>query len=569
MYHNYFGLKEQAFSIAVNPRYLYMSKQHKEALAHLLYGVKGGGFVLLSGEVGTGKTTIVKCLLEQLPEKTDIAIVLNPMADVADMLCVICEELGIDYDKTRITIKTLTDALYKYLLNNHRQARNTVLLIDEAQLLSEEALEQIRLLTNLETSTQKLLQIILVGQPELNELLARPQMRQLSQRITARFHLMPLTLGETQAYIRHRLAVAGMPEGRSPYPPAIINKIHSFTGGVPRLINIVCERMLIGAYGHNKPIIDQHIFKLACSEVAGSMEQQKGRLKHIDRRILAGTGSIIALLLVIIVWQAMTKPVPQQSPSIPEADNPISQAPASIELLAARTAPTAIPEAALTAAVQPQNSMPMLSEGNGASVANTLDYRTKNYAEAQYNLLTHLGFEVSSETHPCWELTKDRIQCKNTTLETWSELRALNRPAVLILTTPERFTSHATVVGLGETEAEVINSQGETVLVPLTELGPLWTGEVFYIWKRPRGFVEPLVVGQRNSVIQWLAEQFAILDGHSDPLTNKLFTATMQRRVKIFQRSHGLKDDGIVGEQTLMKVNEVMGIDQSLKLLDN
>lgn len=547
MYHNYFGLKEQAFSIAVNPRYLYMSRQHKEALAHLLYGVKGGGFVLLSGEVGTGKTTIVKCLLEQLPEKTEIAIVLNPMADVTDMLCTICEELAIAYDRNRISVKQLTDCLYKYLLDNHKNGHNTVLLIDEAQLLSSEALEQIRLLTNLETTTQKLLQIILVGQPELNELLARPQLRQLSQRITARFHLMPLTLGETQAYIRHRLAVAGMPEGRNPYPSAIIKKIHSFTGGVPRLINIICERMLIGAYGHNKPVVDQHIFKLACSEVAGSMEHQQLIIKNLDRRLLIGAGAIVAVLIGLIIWLAL--------PSEPDTAAIASDKPATIELIAATATPATLSSSSTAIAIEKNND--------------SLHYRTDSLSQSQYNLLSFLGFDVTSETHPCWELTQNRVQCKNISMDTWEGLRELNRPAVLKITTPERFTSYVVLVGLGNTQAQILKESGETVHIPLAEIGPMWTGDAFYVWTRPRGFVEPLVKGQRSSTIRWLAKQFAELDEHTEPLTNSLFTTTMQQRVKIFQRNHGLKDDGIVGEQTLMKVNEVMGIDRPLQLLDD
>ncbi|HRH79166.1 MAG TPA: AAA family ATPase, partial [Cellvibrionaceae bacterium] len=218
MYHSYFGIEEQAFSIAVNPRYLYMSAQHREALAHLLYGVNSGGFVMLTGEVGTGKTTIIRCLLEQLPKHADVAMIMTPAASARDLLCSICDELAIDYLADETSLKILTDKLYEFLLTNHSKGRNTIVLIDEAQLLRVSTLEQIRLLTNLESNTQKLLQIILVGQPELNELLAKPALRQLSQRITARYHLRPLSQDETGAYIKHRLQIAGMPPGRQPFP---------------------------------------------------------------------------------------------------------------------------------------------------------------------------------------------------------------------------------------------------------------------------------------------------------------------------------------------------------------
>ncbi len=219
MYHQHFGLQEPAFAIAVNPRYLYMSEQHREALAHLLFGLQGGGFVQLTGEVGEDHHHAC-----WLPENTDIALILNPMASVPELLSSICDELGARYIDDQPTLKTLTDALYNRLLENHMDGKKTVLLIDEAQSLSREALEQIRLLTNLETNTEKLLNIILVGQPELNELLSQPSLRQLAQRITARYHLEPLTLDETRAYIDHRLQVAGLEEGRTLIPASLVDE---------------------------------------------------------------------------------------------------------------------------------------------------------------------------------------------------------------------------------------------------------------------------------------------------------------------------------------------------------
>ena len=215
MYYQYFGLSEAPFSIAVDPRYLFMSHRHRDALAHLLYGVgAGGGFIVLTGEVGTGKTTLNRALLAQLPDTADVAIVLNPALDAAELLATVCDELAIPYERADAgSLKALTDCLHRFLLDNHARGRKTVLLIDEAQHLSVEVLEQIRLLTNLETDSKKLLHIILTGQPELSAMLARPELRQLNQRITARYDLAPLTRTETGSYIRHRLQIAGLGPG--------------------------------------------------------------------------------------------------------------------------------------------------------------------------------------------------------------------------------------------------------------------------------------------------------------------------------------------------------------------
>src|SRR5471032_2980519 len=222
MYTHYFQLKQSPFSIAPDPRYLFMSERHREALAHLLYGVgSGGGFVLLTGEIGAGKTTVCRCFMEQIPENCKLAYIFNPKLSVEELLLSICDEFGIALAPAgagAVSVKTYVDAINAYLLASHAQAKNNVLIIDEAQNLSAEVLEQLRLLTNLETSERKLLQIILIGQPELRTMLARPELEQLAQRVIARYHLGSLTPAETGAYIAHRLAVAGA-TAMAPFPP--------------------------------------------------------------------------------------------------------------------------------------------------------------------------------------------------------------------------------------------------------------------------------------------------------------------------------------------------------------
>ncbi len=266
MYRGFFGLTDAPFSIAPNPDYLFLSTRHKEALAHLKYGLgESGGFVLLTGEVGTGKTTISRCMLETLPEDTQAAFILNPTLSAQELLSTICDELKISYADVEETLKSLTDKIKAHLLENHANGKSTLLLIDEAQHLQPEVLEQLRLLTNLETNTKKLLQIILIGQPELQELLKRRDLRQLAQRITARYHLMPLTEQEVAYYVAHRLRVAGCE--RPIFEKSAMKELHKQSGGVPRLINLICERALMGAYAMQRQSINRKLIEAAADEV--------------------------------------------------------------------------------------------------------------------------------------------------------------------------------------------------------------------------------------------------------------------------------------------------------------
>ena len=293
MYTTHFGLQEKPFSITPDPRYMYMSELHREALAHLIYGLQSDGcFLLFTGEIGTGKTTVCRCFLDQLPADTDIAIVLNPKVSVLDLLKTICEELAIPEDGESLSIKTYIDQLNSYLLNAHATGRKTVVVIDEAQNLVKDVLEQLRLLTNLETTTHKLLKIFLLGQPELRKILAMPEMLQLNQRITSRYHLMPLHREDIKQYIEHRLTVAGG-GSRQFFSDAALKYIARLSKGIPRIINLLCDRALLGAYAEGAKIVNLKVARKAAQEVLETV-RPGGERK-------ATTFSQVALLLFLCV----------------------------------------------------------------------------------------------------------------------------------------------------------------------------------------------------------------------------------------------------------------------------
>lgn len=540
MYHTYFGIDDQAFSIAVNPRYMYMSSQHKEALAHLLYGVNSGGFVMLTGEVGTGKTTIIRCLLEQLPDTADLAIVLNPSANARDLILGICDEFQITYDPSEKSLKILTDALLEFLVENHKRGRRSIVLIDEAQLLRVSTLEQVRLLTNLETNTQKLLQIILVGQPELNTLLAKPALRQLSQRITARYHLRPLSQAETEAYIKHRLTIAGMPPGRSPFSPRIMRRIYQITHGIPRIINVLCDRLLLGAYSRDTTEVNADICRQAAVEVLG--ELPSGSAQARSQWLIGGaTGAAVALLLGVLSWLWLAADT-----SVPEPQNP----PQSAQIKAvASPAELASPSPLKPTPAAPLNGTP------------SYWWFERRHAFARIGE-TH-GLTSPEADQACEQFAQQGWHCESQTLATWEELRQMNRAGVLEIVTPGRRKAYIALVGLEADEA-VIEGENGRERVSLDELGRLWNGHYTFLWQRPAQYSQPIGKGSRSPLVSWVATQFATLDGQSAPLAQEYFNAQLHQRVILFQRANALADDGYVGLQTLLKLNEALGTEAPL-----
>ena len=544
MYHQYFGLNEAPFSIAVNPRYLFMSARHRDALAHLLYGVgAGGGFILLTGEVGTGKTTINRCLLEQLPHDTDIAIILNPALNAMELLATACDELGISYDADDPTLKRLTDALHAFLLENHARGRKTVLMIDEAQHLDFDVLEQIRLLTNLETNSEKLLQIILIGQPELAQLLARPELRQLNQRITARYNLEPLNLSETRAYIHHRLQVAGMTPDRVIFPPRVVKGIYRRTRGIPRLINVLCDRILLGAYGRNKNRADMAMLRIAAREVMG--EETPARQGAGWLPGFAAAVGLAALLGAGLWWWQGHEAAVSQPP----------------------TAAATVPPAQAVSEVAVVESEPSAPEASGDTAPVALPTVWLLPPEEAREKLWSLYAVAAYPGDLCDRALTGDLACVIGEALTWNELERLDRPVLLDMVTPERFAAGAVLLGVEDRSGWALGREGELMEVPLGELAGAWTGGYRFLWQPPEGFDVPLALGDESPVVAQVARLFAQLDGQAQPLTGDLFTAALQQRVELFQRSQGLEDDGVVGAQTLLKLNAALGIDPSARVL--
>ena len=532
MYQRYFGFVEAPFSIAPDPRYLYLSQRHQEALAHLLYGINGnGGFVLLTGDVGAGKTTVCRCLLEQIPPSCDVAYIFNPKLTVEELLSTICIEFGIACPPGTPSIKMYVDCINAYLLEAHASGRHTVLIIDEAQNLSADVLEQMRLLTNLETNQRKLLQIILIGQPELATMLERPELRQLSQRIIARYRLGPLSKPEVAAYVTHRLEIAG---ARRPlFSPRLTGQLYRLTRGVPRVINVLCDRALLGAYVQGKERVDAATLTQAAREVFHQADDRRNVLRGLIATLILTAGVAVAFTLHRQDMNDARMSIPVRGSVKPAA----SPSPATAE-------PTG---ASVVAAAATSTS----------ALADSLEWRAgeglaSNRAQAFAVLLKAWGQAFDQSADPCKQAEGAGLRC-HSARGGLDELRELNRPAVLRMRNAAGEEFAATLMALGEKTASfALGDQSATI--SLDTLASQWSGHYTLLWRMPppqvRDSIRP---GERGAAVQWLAGQLALVRGLSAPAsTDPVFNEELQREVKKFQLVHGLIPDGSVGPQTLM-----------------
>jgi general secretion pathway protein A len=549
LYLQFFGLQEPPFAITPDPSFVYLSAAHRDALAHLLYGVGqggAGGFVQLTGEVGTGKTTICRCLIEQVTAETQVALVLNPLMTPRELLATLCEELGVSTSGITDSNKLMVDALNRHLLDQHARGRRVVAIIDEAQNLSPEALEQVRLLTNLETAKEKLLQMVLLGQPELRQLLQRQNLRQLSQRITARYHLAPLSQEETFEYIKHRMQVAG--SQRNPFRRSAMRAIYQRSGGVPRLINIIADRSLAGAYARETGSVTPALVHAAANEVQPS----ETRVRSSRLPMAVATASVLILfLLTVFTWGA---PLLERFPSKVGTD------PAPAVLAKTDSGPV---EAALESELKPEPE-PVLttteeesrfgaySAGQTSEIAvqpaidpDWLDQQHRN-AWMDLAALWRDEANATAIASACDGAMGNGYACIHEQ-GNWSRIRELGLPVLLVLQgeTPrllllQGLTSSSLLLGSGDEMLEISRDPVERK----------WLGEYIVIWPQAPDWPEQIRRGESGAAVDIVME----MAGIAEPAWkgNSVFDASFENWLLTFQRRHGLKADGIVGPNTLI-----------------
>ena len=531
MYAEYFGLTERPFSLAPDPRYLYLSDAHREALAHLLYGIgEGGSFVQLTGEVGTGKTTVCRALLEQLPPEVDVAMIFNPRLTSVELLAAVCDELRIAYPAGTTSLKVLVDTLSQALLDAHARGRRTVLIIDEAQNLRARVLEEIRLLTNLETTKEKLLQVILIGQPELAELLARRNLRQLSQRVTARYHLRSFTEQESQRYVAHRMEIAGQ---RQPiFTKQAVRAAHRLSRGIPRLLNTICDRALLGAYATGQTRVKEAVVRRAAKEVLGTRRGRRWLTATATAVLLVAAGSTIALIATGGLRSLGAWPLTRAEKSPPSAEP------------SAATAEEGRPAEPTLAAILDD---PEVNADRASAFVNLyalwgLDARSANLETKSAN--ADRGCELGRAAG---------LRCLART-GTWTVLRRLNLPAILELATPDGRKHHVVLASL-DAERATLEIGSRRVTPPSVAVERFWDGAFVMIWKSPVTGPLPLQPGMGGRDVAWLRQRLGALDGQPYAAkANQIYDDELKRKVAVFQQLESLVPDGIAGEETLVRL---------------
>lgn len=546
MYLSYFGLTEKPFNITPDPRFLYMSDQHRDALAHLLFSTdESSSFIVLTGEVGTGKTTLCRSMLEEGVSGNHFALILNPMQSPLELLASACDEFGVDYPDNP-GIKDLVDALNRWLLALNAANEQAILIIDEAQNLSIETLEQIRLLTNLETGTRKLLKIILIGQPELRNLLDRRELRQLSQRVTARFHLDPMSAQDTAAYLHHRLHIAG---ARRPlFTPTAVKQVQRLSQGIPRRINLIADRALTGAYALQRDSIDTRLVKRAATELAHGTSKTSRPYLPISAAIL-----MAVLSLLLLTWRpseqsATSSATTAQSAgaTIPSNDSP--------------AVPTAVPGdaadylAALEDALEEETSDAAPTQPPDKSP----DHPPPLTPMAMLFALWGISYDANSDVAACEQASSQGLQCLYVAGDVQDLIR-YNRPALIETHSENQSPAQRLIRSINSDGLIVSDPEGDEVIT-VAQLESMWLGKFLLLWQAPPSGGHLIHRGSPPADIRWLRQRLRRIGIVQDkPPNQDAFTPALVAAIKQFQRNHGLSVDGIAGIQTLLALEELMG----------
>ncbi len=568
MYQAFFGLTATPFSIVPDPRFLFLSNRHREALVHLFYGLRdGGGFVLLTGEVGTGKTTVSRAMLEKVDSQFQLATILNPMLDARELLAVICDELGLNtaapQGGPQASLKQLSDTLHQHLLHNHAQGRKTILLIDEAQHLQPPVLEQLRLLTNLETHQTKLLQVILIGQPELLQRLQQPALRQLLQRITARYHLLPLSLSELTDYVAFRLKTASCE--RALFSSAALRALHKASGGVPRVVNLLADRCLMLAYAQGTAQVQMRDVLNADREIRGVQLSNFPASKTVAARwaiwrwplLGCGLGSLLTYGLylgALFLWQPawLTGPISVATPA-KSATQSASGLAANVAAAESTSEPlTKVAEEATVTAVSPKKTaLPLLAEPLKQTMM--LAREPESAMEALYRVW---GYQLQDAPADCAAADILALRCyKGTT--TLARLESLNHPAMLLLRENNQ-AYYAVLYALEPQEAELLVGD-KRWRVSRSWLEQHWLGEFTLLWQpQAAGTFKAIRQGDSGEPVQRLDDQLALI--LKIPQRKMIrFDRPLADKIQQFQTRFGLNADGMAGPMTLIALNAALG----------
>ena len=608
MYTQFYGLREKPFSLSPDPRYLFLADSHREALAHMLYGIEQGeGFIAITGEVGTGKTTLCRTLLQRIEPGTEVAFIFNPQLSALELLQAISAELGLETgDCTR---RELTDRLNRFLLTKRQEDHRVLLIIDEAQNLAPDALEQVRLLSNLETNTAKLIQIILIGQPELDVTLEQPSLRQLCQRISVRWRLAPLSTNETREYIRHRLRIAaGAP--RELFTELAMREIHRRSQGIPRVVNLLCDRALLAGYAASAKAIGLGLVTQTQKELRGGARTVPASpaFSRLDRLVspsLRRVGPAVALVaigvLAGVAWQSLSggdrvdptlerprvsAPPRQLAPSssglepgpilpgpgnLTAPDGDFAEAPATarnsgrvvgeegveapeFEVEPVRAAAIAAP------AAEPRGRLPraglatMLARSSPAvTTATSLNALLEIWSEAP------TGSELVSLPQALAILESKGLAVLALQRASLETLQLFNSPAILELSALDgmpRFVlltglegEHALIAGLGE---------GLPLRVPIAQVGDHWSGDAWVAWRDFEELPDILRPPLGGAPVIWLQQALGRMGFYDDAPTGEFDAATIQG-VRDLQASLQIEVDGTVGRVTKIRLYEKLG----------